>query len=581
MYFEGEGKHIVDSNFTVTAERKEYPEFDACEWVLWFENCGEADSLIISDINDCDVLFGLKNIQHKSSINRAEAGYPCITAMYGCDGEGYHFDDKGSSLEFNLYDVFVEEDKCKSFKNNSGRSSSGTAPFFDIHTKADGVIAAIGWTGNWRADFERKDDKIQIKTGLQNAEFYLKKGEKLRTTAVLLMEYSGEDKYNKFRRLMKKYVSHKTDCPKSREGLLAFELWGSLPSNEMVKRINELAVHGIKLEDIWIDAGWYGKIEIGPSAFSPGWWEQAGNWNINPYVHPNKLADVRDAANKAGYNLMLWIEPERAGKDTDLPHQHPSWFLKSSKDEYNLLFNYGNKDALEYMCNLLSEHIEALGLSCYRQDFNFDPTPMFLENDEENRVGITEIKHILGMYELWDRLLKKHPHLIIDNCSSGGRRADIETLRRSNLFFRSDYQCLFNENPLVLQCHNAGAQNYLPYNGCTSKTKRDTYAIRSSYSSSWGTACYNAVFQEMNEDDFIWLKKTVDEYRSIRQYFSCDFYNHGSKEFDESSWAIWQYHDNETQSGIVMAFRRCEAPFNSVKIDLKGTEPEKNMFIEI
>ena len=51
-------------------------------------------------------------------------------------------------------------------------------------------------------------------------------------------------------------------------------------------------------------------------------------------------------------------------------------------------------------------------------------------------------------------------------------------------------------------------------------------------------------------------EKTVEELKSIRKYFGGDFYNHGSAEFDESSWAVWQYHDPESQSGIVMAFRR-------------------------
>ena len=160
--------------------------------------------------------------------------------------------------------------------------------------------------------------------------------------------------------------------------------------------------------------------------------------------------------------------------------------------------------------------------------------------------------------------------MIIDNCASGGRRIDIETLKRSIPFFRSDYQCNFNENPEVLQTHNANIQNYFPYNGCTSKTKNDTYAIRSSYSSSWGGAFYNAIFQSFDEADFAWAKKITDEYRSIRKYFSMDFYNHGTSVFDETAWAIWQYHDSETQSGIVMAFRREESPFDAVKIDLKG-----------
>jgi len=148
-------------------------------------------------------------------------------------------------------------------------------------------------------------------------------------------------------------------------------------------------------------------------------------------------------------------------------------------------------------------------------------------------------------------------------------------LKRSIPFFRSDYQCNFNENPEVLQTHNSNISLYLPYHGCTSKTKSDIYAIRSSYSSSWGGAFYNAIFQSMDEEDFKWAKNITDEYRSIRKYFSMDFYNHGSSCFDPTAWAIWQYHDAQTQSGIVMAFRRSESPFDQVKIELKGLLSDK------
>ena len=128
----------------------------------------------------------------------------------------------------------------------------------------------------------------------------------------------------------------------------------------------------------------------------------------------------------------------------------------------------------------------------------------------------------------------------------------------------------------MLQTHNSNISKYLPYNGCTSKTKNDIYAIRSSYSSSWGGAFYNAIFQSMDEDDFAWAKKVTDEYRNIRKYFSMDFYNHGSAVFDDTSWAIWQYHDADSGSGIVMAFRRCQSPFDTVKIRLKGLLDGKN-----
>jgi alpha-galactosidase len=351
---------------------------------------------------------------------------------------------------------------------------------------------------------------------------------------------------------------------------MAVELWGGLSSEEMKKRIRELAAHGVSFEDIWIDAGWYGKCENCESAFNGDWSAKTGDWTPNLRVHPEGLRDVAEVANEAGMRLMLWLEPERARVGTKALTEHPDWFLSYPYSTADKILNYGNEQAWKYAYDTVRRYVKDLGLSCYRQDFNAELTSVFRAADGENRRGMTEIKHVMGMYRLWDALHEEFPELLIDNCSSGGRRIDIETLRRSIPFFRSDYQCNFNENPEVLQTHNANSCLYFPYIGCTSKTKSDTYAIRSSYASSWGGAFYNAIFQSMDESDFAWAKRITDEYRSIRRYFSCDFYNHGSSVFDDTSWAIFQYHDPASDSGIVMAFRRASSPFACVEVAPTG-----------
>lgn len=60
-----------------------------------------------------------------------------------------------------------------------------------------------------------------------------------------------------------------------------------------------------------------------------------------------------------------------------------------------------------------------------------DPLEYWQAADVEDRQGITEIRHIEGLYKLWDELRQEFPNLIIDNCSSGGRRIDMETISRS------------------------------------------------------------------------------------------------------------------------------------------------------
>ena len=558
----------------VEVVHRAYPEYDAVEWVLYFENKGEKNSRIFSNILDSDTLLPLDNAPIPRSGYHPTDGNVCVIAMNGMVDGGYYWEnDRISATEYALHHEYLDKasNQTKRFANVNGRSSDGTMPFFDVTTRGKGYIAAIGWTGDWSAEFARADEGVKMKTGLKETRFYLKPGERIRTSSILIMRYTDEnEKYNRFRRLIKAHFSHVSHTKATREGLMAFELWGGLPSEEMKKRLRELGEHDIRFEDIWIDAGWYGECTKCDEPFSGDWSEHTGDWEVNTRVHPGELRDVAEcAAESIGARLMLWIEPERAVKDTKAIQNHPEWFLCRSGDSSRIL-NYGNEEARRYAADLLAHYIEDLNLSCYRQDFNAPLTQFFKENDEENRRGMTEIKHIMGMYEIWDELHEKFPDLLIDNCSSGGRRFDIETLKRSIAFFRSDYQCNFNATPEVIQAHNSGISLYLPYNGCTSKVKDDTYAIRSSYSASWGAAFYNAIFQSMDEKDFAWAKKITEEYRSIRKYMTMDFYNHGSVAFDDTSWAVWQYHDEKTQSGVVMAFRRSASPFEEMKITLKG-----------
>ena len=562
----------VDDNVSVRVSRKDYKEYDATEWLLHFENKGEKNSQNFSDIKDCDTLLPLNMPEAKRPGYMPKEGDACVITMNGMvDGSYYWVNDKISAKEYNFNFEYLKA-TTKTFANVNGRSSDGMMPFFDATANGDGYIAAIGWTGDWKSEFLKCEDGIRIKTGLRFANFYLLPGESLRTSSILLMKYTkDEDKHNKFRRLIKNHFSHKSNTATERESIMGFELWGGLPSEEMKKRLRELKKYDIRFDDIWIDAGWYGDCTKCDEGFSGDWSNKTGDWYVNTRVHPNELKDVNECIKDMGAHLMLWFEPERAVVGTKMIEKHPEWFGVIKNTNFAIL-NYGNEEAKNYVKKLLLKYIKDLDISCYRQDFNVALTNYFAEQDEENRRGITEIKHITGMYEVWDYLLENAPWLLIDNCSSGGRRIDIESMKRSIPFFRSDYQCNFNENPEVLQTHNANISCYIPYNGCTCKTKSDTYAIRSSYSASWGGAFYNAIFQSMSEEDFLWAKKIIDEYRSIRHYFNKDFYNHGTSSFDNTAWAIFQYHDPDTQSGIVLAFRREQSPFDRVNVTLSGLE---------
>ena len=558
----------VDAHLKVTVEAVRYPKYDATEWVLWFENPSAEKSAILSEINDGDFLVSLPPQPKKFVGDIALPGERAVVTMNGCVNN-YTTDDPGSAREFAAVTHYLShpmhKDGGRSFGVSNGRtrSSDSQAPFFEVVQDGQGAIMAIGWTGGWRAKFTDTAEGVRVKTGLSRARFYLEPGEKLRTSRVLVMNYAkGEDGANKFRRLLRKHFSHVASRPGVREGLFAYELWGGLTSAEMIRRVNTLKAKGFAYEDLWIDAGWYGNSTKCDDAYTGDWGRWTGDWVPNARIHPKGLEDVRDAAKDAGMGIMLWFEPERVVGSSNFAKQHPDLLLGS-------LLYYGNEKGRNYVRDLLADFAGRLNFSCYRQDFNMDPGMIMKNHDAKDREGITQIRHVTGLYQMWDELLARCPNLLIDNCASGGRRIDIETMRRSIPFFRSDYQCGFNANADVLQAHNAGISRLIPYNGCTTKLS-DVYSLRSAYSASHGVAYWNAIFQMEEKVDWAAAKKCCDEYLRIRKYFPCDFYNHGSAGLDTSAWAIWQYNDPEKKEGVVLAFRRAESPSSRAAISLKG-----------
>ena len=572
--------YSLEDGLTVQLKKKYYTEYDATEWVIYWSYSGEGKSKMLSQINDCDILVNLPEYIHKFKGDRLTDGAPKIIKMKGCvPGFKYRCDDELSATEFSFHDDYIwNEGQSLEYTNTGGVPSNGMMPFFEINQGDKGAIIAIGWTGGWKAQFTKHKEGIVAKTGMKRAEFCLNQGECIRTTSFLVMEYDNgsENASNKFRRLIKNHFSCKARRNRKKNYLVANELWGGLTSEEMIKRIGEYKKYGIVFDQEWIDAGWYGSSKKCDDAFEGDWASFTGDWYMNPRIHKNEMLDVKEACESAGMRLMFWIEPERILEGTDSFVKHPEYVLrlkdeKTGKDSPHCLMDLGNDAAREYVFEMVCHFVDSLNMECFRQDFNFEPELYWDANEEEGRKGIREIKHVMGLYRLWDDLLEKYPDLMIDNCASGGRRIDIETLKRAIPFFRSDYQCEFNPEPDVTQTHGTNISRYLPYTGCTTKVKSDTYSARSTYASSWGGAFYNAVFQSMTDADFKWAKAILEEYRSVRKYFSCDFYNHGAKTMEQSSWGIWQY-DDFGNEGIIMAFRRCKSPMETAIINLKGID---------
>ena len=576
---------------TVVTRSRRFGE--AVEWVNWLENRQAEDTKRIVAFRDCDLRVPFAPDPVPGS--KAFVTEDVQTLVYS------HVGSVWAANEFAAADVgdvcsanrsrqcLFQGGKPMRFACAGGRSCDGTMPFFNVNRGDEGVIFAIGWSGQWTCDLSRdKDGTVRIRTGLEDCDFYLKPGERIRLSSVVVLPYrngylAGQ---NAFRRLVKDRYSIIGATGRPSTGPMSLNLWGGVTSAELARRIDFAARQKLGFEYAWVDAGWYGQFTTpSPNEFEGAWWMDAGDWRPNPNFHPDGMADVAGAAHRNGMKFLLWLEIERALRRSPVAQAHPDWFLwpaDTAGERDPGLLDLGNPAAWQWAHETLAGHIRTLGIDCYRQDFNMGPLRNWRKADaKDGRKGLHEVRHIMGLYRLWDALLAEFPNLIIDNCASGGRRIDIELCRRSVPLWRSDYQCPANHDPDVAQNHTRNLSLWLPYHGTSIGRKvGDTYLARSCYTSALGC---NFLFsmdnspEEYSPAELEWIRKFVAEYKRVRPLLSEDYYPLTPFATDKAAWCVMEFYSPAAREGVILAYRRAESPFSAGVFRLQGVD-ERAMY---
>ncbi len=572
--------YSFENGLTVTNIAKKYADFGAYEWISYFENTGKENTLLISDLWDADVLLPIahRNIRRATPYRPdkdkdAFVLNPCGSTQIDATDFYTDFDD-GSHVFRNF--IFPEKPP-KTYKSSGGRSSNGNAPYFNIHQEGEGYIIAYGWTGQWNAEISRTEDAIRFKAKIEDTSFVLYPGEKIRTGSVVVLPYHASviDAQNLWRKFLKTHFSP------FRDGIqqpLTLGFWGGTESKELLARMDyAIGEKKIPFDLVWMDAGWCGPDTLSSkNEYEGDWASRVGDWEISPHIHPQGLLDVSKKIKDYGKKFLLWFEPERTRATTHLAKDHPEFLIHDEKeDAKTLLINFGNPDALAFIKEKIYGIIDALKLDWYRQDFNTNPLHIWRANDVENRRGMTEIKHIMGLYEFWDEMRERFPHIMIDNCASGGRRLDIEMMKRSVPLWRSDAQCPADPKPEITQANQINFSLWMPYSGTGTGRIYDTYMVRSAYASGGvsTTFSYSSTehFDEKDENA-VFLLARAEEYLKLRPYFEGDIYPLTLADCDESAWCAMEWHRPEKGDGALQVFRRAHSPYKEAIFSLHGID---------
>ncbi|MBR6531857.1 MAG: alpha-galactosidase [Clostridia bacterium] len=538
VYVGGKTTYITlkhkSSSLEATVEATIYEENATCEWTVYIVNEGEENSPVISDFYAAYTEFDLKN---------AELYY-----SKGSHDEPYDF----ALMQKNLT-IFPS-----TFTSEDGRSTDTYLPYFNISGKGAGVVLGVGWTGLWKADISNVINGVSIKVKQEKFKAYLLPGEEVRSPLVSISFYNNDNPlkgFNTFRNQISNCI-YPENIP---DTMTMLEFSGPMHTQTADELFAAADGYGEevyeKVDYFWMDAGWY--------KYNEGWHDSVGTWVANPERFPDGIGEVSEFALGKGCGLVLWFEPERVCKDS-LFHkkgaENDKWLIEV-KDEDNIMWNLANDDATDYLIEYISDFLKDNGVSIYRQDFNFSPDIYWKQSDKDfydRRTGITENHYVTNLYKYLDGLLGNVDGLIIDNCASGGRRLDLEMVRRSVPVWRSDYNCNPHENILeATQSQTFGLSFWLPLSGTVAYSESE-YAARSS-------------IMPMSLETFGTIHgKHYGEYINQRAMMNEYYYPLSSGGYYSDRMLAMQYSDYSAQNGMALVYKRADVTDIEYTVRLNG-----------
>ncbi len=579
-----------ETQLSVRCVAVKYADFPAVEWTPYFKNNGATDTPILSEIQAIDADFRRPGLDTEKALQTLKPGDFVLDYAKGSDTAADSYEPRQQTIDGNKPEFRLN--------NFGGRASYRTWPYWRVSWQGAGAVFALGWPGQWAAQFKLSGSgALRVRAGQELTNFKLLPGEEVRAPLIAVLFWQGDEfrAHNQWRRWMVAHNLPRVDGEILQPLLVAnssHQYNEMLNANEknQIEMIDRYLEEKLPLRYWWMDAGWY---------VNDGTWGNTGTWEIDKKRFPNGFRPITDHGRAKGVKSIVWFEPERVTTNSWLFEKHPEWCLAPADLPPSLayqgdwrLLDLGNDDARNWLIGHVDGMIKKEGIDLYRQDFNMDPVFFWRANDAPDRQGISEIRHVTGYLSYWDELVRRNPGLRIDSCASGGRRNDLETMRRSLPLLRDDY--IFE--PSGQQNHTYGLSYWLPYHGTgtrfsnkfgfpdqtvgggefAEKTKFDPYLFRSQM-----VPCLNACWDVRRRDfDYDELRRAVAQFERVSPSFLGDFYPLTPYNSGNDGFMAWQYDLPESGEGVVQVFRREESPVVSAKFKLHGLDAAAKYEVE-
>lgn len=459
-----------------------------------------------------------------------------------------------------------------------GSSSHHHNPFVALvdkgtnETSGNAYALNLVYSGDFSSEIE-KDSKGNIRTnmGLNPFTFTWKLDSKTQfSSPEVVMVFSSSGLGSLSRDLHHFYRHHLIrGNHQHKERPILINNWEATYFNFNEEKLKNLAdvSSNLGIELFVLDDGWFGKRNNDDSSL--------GDWFVNREKLPNGLEGISDYVHKKNMSFGIWVEPEMISVNSELYNKHPEWCLqvegrRKSESRNQLILDLANPQVCEYIYESMDSVLTSAKIDYIKWDMNRNMTEAYSLTLPYEQKLETAHRYIMGLYDVIERLTKKHPNVLFESCSGGGGRFDPGMLYFMPQVWTSDNTdaiarlAIQNGTSMAYPAISMGAHvsaipNHQIQRVTDLKTRGDVAMA--------GTFGYELDLTQCTKEEQTEISQQVKEYKKLRHIVQFGDLYRLRYENNEVSWQFISEDKTEVLVTFVKKLGMAQEPFMRLKLD--------------
>ena len=442
------------------------------------------------------------------------------------------------------------------------------------------------YSGGFRIQMEKDQvDGIRLVCGIDDEEFLWKlaPGESFVTPEAAL-SYSENGLTALSDQFQKAYHANLIRSPwKDKKRPTLVNNWEAtyfgFDAEKLLKIAGEAADLGLDM--LVLDDGWFGKRDDDNSGL--------GDWFVNEKKLGCTMKELVDRVNALGLKFGIWLEPEMVSEDSELYRTHPDWVLRIPGREPNrsrnqLVLDLSRKEVREYMKKFIDDTLSCANISYVKWDMNRSVDNVYSAADPTLSQGAVRHKYVLGLYEVMEDMLTRHPDLLLEGCSGGGGRFDAGMLYYAPQIWCSDntdaierlrihYGTSFGYPMSSVSAHVSVCPNH--QNGRVTPFKtRGICAMQGSFG-------YELDLSKLSEEDKAEAKRQITVYNENWELFQSGSYYRLNSPMENHDYTAWSYvSKDQRKASLSVIYTDLHGNPKPVRVKLKSLKKDASYDVD-